>query len=108
MRITPERVTALRPDEVFVFGSNAEGHHGRGAPLIAHRDFGAAWGEGHGYHGDAYAIDTMSGLEVLAAEARTFAEYSAAHVERLGLPRTPKAPAERGPSQSRRRRADQP
>ncbi|SFR32227.1 A1S_2505 family phage non-structural protein [Microbacterium azadirachtae] len=85
MQFTPERVTALAPDEVFVFGSNAEGHHGGGAALIAYRDFGAVWGEGHGHHGDTYAIDTMSGLEVLAAEARTFAEYAAAHPERRFL-----------------------
>lgn len=81
MEITPERVTALAPDEVFVFGSNAAGHHGGGAAFIAHRDFGAAWGQGHGHHGRTYAIDTMSGLDVLAAEARTFTDYAADHPE---------------------------
>jgi hypothetical protein len=72
MEITPDRITALEANEVFVFGSNAEGHHGGGAALIAHRDFGAVWGEGHGHHGRTYAIDTMSGLDVLAAEAQMF------------------------------------
>ena len=81
MEITPERVTVLAPNEVFVFGSNAEGHHGGGAALIAYRDFGAVWGEGHGHHGSTYAVDTMSGLDVLAAEAREFVAYTIAHPE---------------------------
>lgn len=81
MQITSDRITALEANEVFVFGSNAEGHHGGGAALIAHRHFGAVWGEGHGHHGRTYAIDTMSGLDVLAAEAQTFRDYAAAHPE---------------------------
>ena len=76
MEITPERITMLAPDEVFVFGSNADGLHGGGAALIAYREFGAIWGEGHGHHGRTYAIDTMSGLEVLAAEALAFVAYA--------------------------------
>ena len=81
MEITPERVIALAPNEVFVFGSNPQGHHGGGAALIAYREFGAVWGEGRGHHGSTYAIDTMSGLDVLADEARTFLAYAAAHPE---------------------------
>jgi len=81
MEITPKRVTSLEPDEVFVFGSNAEGLHGAGAARIAYERFGAVWGEGHGHHGQTYAIDTMSGVDVLAAEAHTFAAYAAAHPE---------------------------
>lgn len=81
MDITPQRIEHLKPDEVFVFGSNSDGLHGGGAARIAHERFGAVWGEGHGHHGQSYAIDTMSGLEVLAAEARTFIDYAAAHPE---------------------------
>lgn len=81
MRITPAVITELQPDEVFVFGSNANGLHGGGAARIAHERFGAVWGEGHGHHGQSYAIDTMSGLEVLAAEARTFVAYASKHPE---------------------------
>ena len=32
---TPERISELRPDEVFVFGSNLEGMHGGGAAWVA-------------------------------------------------------------------------
>ncbi|MFJ4045011.1 hypothetical protein ACIPV2_04600 [Microbacterium sp. NPDC089987] len=79
MEITPDVVVTLRPDEVFVFGSNAAGQHGGGAARVAYEKFGAVWGEGHGLHGQSYAIDTMSGLGVLAREARAFVEFAAEH-----------------------------
>ena len=41
---TPERITELKTNEVFVFGSNLEGAHGGGAALLAYRKFGAVWG----------------------------------------------------------------
>lgn len=81
METTPELVTELRTDDVFVFGSNAGGLHGGGAARIAHERFGAVWGEGHGHHGQSFAIDTMSGLDVLRAEARTFVAYATEHPE---------------------------
>lgn len=34
-RITSNRITELRPDEIFVFGSNLEGAHGGGAAYLA-------------------------------------------------------------------------
>ena len=34
-RITSNRITELRPDEIFVFGSNLEGAHGGGAACLA-------------------------------------------------------------------------
>ena len=30
-RITPDRITSLKDNEIFVFGSNKEGMHGGGA-----------------------------------------------------------------------------
>ena len=59
--ITPEMITALRPDEVFVFGSNLGGFHGGGAARAAMRLFGAVWGQGVGLQGQSYAIPTMQG-----------------------------------------------
>ena len=41
---TPERITSLRADEVFVFGSNLAGMHGGGAARAAYERFGAVWG----------------------------------------------------------------
>jgi len=81
MEITPDNIVSLQQNDVFVFGSNADGQHGGGAARFAHDHFGAVWGEGHGHHGQTYAIDTMSGLDVLAAEAQTFLAYARAHPE---------------------------
>lgn len=61
MRYTPEKITDLDYDEVFVFGSNLKGHHGGGAAKIAHEKFGAVWGLGVGLAGQSYAIPTMHG-----------------------------------------------
>ena len=43
--------------EVFVFGSNLAGIHGKGAALAALK-FGARWGTGCGLSGRTYAIPT--------------------------------------------------
>lgn len=79
--MTSSRIERLAPGEVFVFGSNAHGLHDGGAARDAFQKFGAVWGEGHGHHGQTYAIDTMSGLATLAAEVDTFLAYARAHPE---------------------------
>ena len=72
---TPERISALKPNEIFVFGSNLAGMHGGGAARIAYDRFGAIWGQGVGLQGQSYAIPTMQGgVEPL-------------HKESLGMPR---------------------
>ena len=48
---TSERISELRENEIFVFGSNLAGAHGGGAAWLAYRRFGAVWGEGVGLHG---------------------------------------------------------
>lgn len=58
---TPENIYELRDNEVFVFGSNLQGHHGGGAAAFAMKHFGAKWGVGVGMQGQAYAIPTMHG-----------------------------------------------
>ena len=60
-RFTPERISELAENEIFVFGSNLAGAHGGGAARLAYRKFGAVWGEGVGLHGRTYAIPTMQG-----------------------------------------------
>lgn len=64
-----------------MFGSNTAGAHGGGAARIAHERFGAVWGEGHGLHGDSYAIDTMTDETTMAAEIATFLAFARAHPE---------------------------
>ena len=61
MKFTPERISTLQPDEIFVFGSNLKGMHGGGAARLAHARFGAVWGQGTGLQGQSYAIPTMHG-----------------------------------------------
>ena len=58
---TPERITELKADEIFVFGSNLAGMHGGGAAYLAFRKFGAVMGCGVGLRGQSYAIPTMQG-----------------------------------------------
>jgi hypothetical protein len=43
---------------VFVFGSNTEGRHGRGAARTARERFGAVYGQARGRQGASYAIVT--------------------------------------------------
>ena len=45
-RHTPDRITELGPDDVFVFGSNARGAHLAGAARTAVERFGAVPGRG--------------------------------------------------------------
>lgn len=58
---TPERISELKENEVFVFGSNLHGAHGGGAARLAYNRFGAVWGQGVGLQGQSYAIPTMQG-----------------------------------------------
>lgn len=61
MKFTSERITELAQNEIFVFGSNLAGRHGGGAARVAHKYFGAIYGQGIGLQGKSYAIPTMQG-----------------------------------------------
>ncbi len=43
---------------IFVFGSNREGRHGKGAALTARLEHGAIYGHAEGIQGNSYAIIT--------------------------------------------------
>lgn len=51
-------ILKLEPNQVFVFGSNTQGRHGKGAALLAKKYFGAKYGQARGAQGDCYAICT--------------------------------------------------
>ena len=57
---TPEHIGDLHLNEVFVFGSNANGHHYGGAANLAYQRFGAVWGVGEGLRGNSYALPTLN------------------------------------------------
>lgn len=58
-KYTPENITELNPNEVFVFASNTAGKHMGGAAKVAHEKFGAVWGVGYGHTGQCFAIPTL-------------------------------------------------
>lgn len=85
-RITPEWITDLKEDEVFVFGSNLKGIHGGGAARVAYDKFGAVWGQGVGMQGQSYAIPTMhGGTDVIKPYVDEFIEYAKRHPEKKFL-----------------------
>lgn len=81
-RITSNRITELRPGEIFVFGSNLAGHHGGGAALLAWRKWGAVWGQGVGLQGQTYGIPTMhGGPEAIRPYVDEFVDFARRHPE---------------------------
>ena len=81
-RTTPERITELGSNEIFVFGSNLQGMHGGGAAYIAYRKFGAIMGQGVGLQGQSYGIPTMQGgVETIRPYVDEFIEFAKAHQE---------------------------
>jgi len=84
LRVTPEYITTLKPNEIFVFGSNLAGMHGGGAARMAHMLFGAEMGVGVGRTGQCYAIPTMQGgIETIRPYVDEFVEYAKQHPELL-------------------------
>lgn len=79
---TPERITKLQANEIFVFGSNIKGMHGGGAARIANLNFGAEWGVGEGLTGQCYALPTMEGgVDYIAGKAQNFISCAKSHPE---------------------------
>ena len=79
---TPENISKLKQNEVFVFGSNKAGNHVGGAARVAVEKFGAIMGQGEGLQGQSYAIPTLDeqmdkvSTEELTRSVRRFAEYT--------------------------------
>ena len=79
---TPEQITELKADEVFVFGSNKEGMHGGGASYYAFKHFGALMGCGVGLRGQSYAIPTMQGgVDTIQPYVDEFIAFAQEHPE---------------------------
>lgn len=79
---TPERISELKENEIFVFGSNIHGYHGGGAASFACRKLGAVWGVGEGLTGKCYALPTMEGgVDYVDGKVKTFIECAKAHPE---------------------------
>lgn len=52
-------IIELDDNEVFIFGSNLAGRHGKGAAKTALNKFGAIYGVGEGPQGQSYAFPTL-------------------------------------------------
>ena len=82
MNYTPDFITSLADNEIFVFGSNLHGMHGGGAARVAHQEFGAEWGVGVGMTGQCYAIPTMhGGINEIKPYVDEFIAYVKEHTE---------------------------
>jgi hypothetical protein len=57
MKATPDNIEILNEGEIFVFGSNLGGRHGKGAARTA-LAWGAKWGQASGLQGRTYGIPT--------------------------------------------------
>ena len=85
-RTTPENITSLAPNEIFVFGSNLSGMHGGGAAWVAYRKLGAIMGQGVGLQGQSYAIPTMQGgVETIRPYVDEFIAFAKQHPELVFL-----------------------
>ena len=91
MNITPDWIEKLAADEVFVFGSNEAGRHGKGAAKTA-MGFGAKYGQGFGPQGNTFAIPTMNAsisnklsVEKIGTYVERFLQYAANHPEKTFL-----------------------
>ena len=81
-RTTPQYITSLAPNEIFVFGSNLSGMHGGGAAYTAYRHFGAIMGQGVGLQGRSYGIPTMQGgPETIRPYVDEFIQFAREHTE---------------------------
>ncbi len=81
-RITPDYVTSLKENEIFVFGCRRSGRHWEGAAAFAVENFGAIFGQGDGPQGKSYAIATAGvGLADIILYVDRFTQYATGHPE---------------------------
>ena len=85
-QFSPDFITELKENEIFVFGSNLQGMHGGGAAFIAYEKFGAIWGQGVGLQGQSYGIPTMhGGVDAIKPYVDEFIEFAKSHPEMIFL-----------------------
>jgi hypothetical protein len=72
---------------IFVFGSNLAGRHGKGAALFALKNHGAIYGQGEGLQGRSYGIPTKDHyirtlhLDNIRMHVERFLEFARNHPE---------------------------
>ena len=78
-KFTPDYIDSLKPDQVFVFGSNLIGYHSGGASMMAMQRFGAVWGQAEGPQGQCYAIP----VDIRGEAIDNVSIYMKRHIDRL-------------------------
>jgi hypothetical protein len=79
-KLTPENITSLNENQIFVFGSNEAGRHGKGAAKLAKDRFGATYGVGEGLMGDSYALPTKD-KKIKTLSLRSIQKYVNSFIE---------------------------
>lgn len=75
--------------EIFVFGSNLAGRHGKGAALHALKHHGALYGCGRGIQGNSYGIPTKDlyirtlPLDTIRLNVDEFIQFAKEHPEAI-------------------------
>lgn len=88
MNVTPEWISELKPNEIFVFGCRRSGRHYEGAANFAREYFGAIAGQGEGLQGQSYVIPTAGvGLCWIRHAVNRFTEFAALTLTRSFLSR---------------------
>lgn len=79
-RYTPDYIFHLKPNQIFVFGTDLRGSQKYGAAGIANRLFGAKAGVSEGLTGQTYAIPTKgNSYEMLYESIHRFISYAKEH-----------------------------
>ena len=82
-RCTPEIITELKENEVFVFGSKPDGNHKSGAAKIAFEKFGAQQGLGEGISVQSYAIPVHKyHTHKMDKAVKSFVGYAKKHADK--------------------------
>ena len=80
-----KRIDTLKDNQIFVFGSNANGNHAGGAARQAVESFGAVMGQAKGIQGQSYAIVTLDenmqkvSLDYIGEQLEELNEYASRH-----------------------------
>lgn len=86
MYVTPEWISELQSDEIFVFGCRRSGRHYEGAANFARVHFGAIVGQGEGLQGQSYAIPTAGvGLGWIRSAINRFTQFAEANPDKKFL-----------------------
>lgn len=91
LRITEDNIKKVQEHEVFVFGSNLGGKHGKGAAKTA-LGFGAIWGVASGIQGKTYGIPTKDAsirriltIKEITPFVNEFIEYAKLNTDKVFL-----------------------